>query len=94
MKAVQIQIIDLDELKDIVYQQAKAALQEQLKDLKPQQPEEKYLSRAQVSEMLGVSEMTIYNWTKAQILRPVGIGNRVFYLLSDIQKKLVPINEV
>jgi hypothetical protein len=94
MKRLEIEGITKDEFQEFLSKEIKAALQEQLKDLKPQQPEEKYLSRAQVCEMLGISLVTLSNWSKSGILKPRGLGNRVFYLLSDIQKKLVPINEV
>jgi predicted DNA-binding transcriptional regulator AlpA len=66
------------------------------KDLKehfqPVQPSD-YLSRNEVTKMLGINIVTLHNWTKKGILKSVGIGGRVYYLRSDIEKALIPLNK-
>lgn len=51
-------------------------------------PLSKLISRKQVSEMLSVSIVTIVDWDKKNILKPLRIGNRVRYQLSDIEEVL------
>lgn len=48
--------------------------------------ENTYLTRKEVSELIGVSLMTLQRWEKDKILVPVRFGHSVRYKLSDIQK--------
>jgi predicted DNA-binding transcriptional regulator AlpA len=48
--------------------------------------EERYLTREEVSEMLKVSETTLWRWEKEKYLLPVHIGGKVWYKASDINK--------
>ena len=48
--------------------------------------ENTYLTRKEVSELIGVSLMTLYRWEKDKILVPMKFGHSVRYKLSDIQK--------
>jgi len=50
-----------------------------------------YLTRNQVKEMLDVDLSTIHNWTKRGKLKAYGIGNRVYYKRSEIEKAIVPL---
>lgn len=64
---------------------------EALNDLNDQKfsktnPEEKYLTPDQASEMLQVSKVTLWNWKRTGILTAFKIGRQVRYKLSDIQK--------
>lgn len=47
-----------------------------------------WISRKQASNMLGVSLVTISDWTKKGILKPYRIGNRVRFKLSEIDEVL------
>lgn len=53
---------------------------------KIQNYENTYLTRKEVSELIGVSLMTLHRWEKDNILVPVRFGHSVRYKLSDIQK--------
>jgi excisionase family DNA binding protein len=71
-----------------------AGLQSQLNDLKanfqPKEPKE-YLTRSEVSKMLKVDLSTLHNWVKKDKLKPHGIGNRVYFLRSEVEAALTPI---
>jgi hypothetical protein len=69
-------------------------LQNQISDLKqnfePKTPNE-YLTRAQVAEMLKCDLSTIHNWCKKRKLKPLGIGNRIYFLRKDVEAAIIPI---
>lgn len=48
--------------------------------------ENTYLTRKEVSDLIGVSLMTLHRWEKDKILVPMRFGHSVRYKLSDIQK--------
>jgi len=52
-----------------------------------------YLTRQEVADMLKCDLSTVHNWTKAGTLIAYGIGNRVYYKLSDIEAAMLPINK-
>ena len=54
---------------------------------------EGYLTRQEVAEMLKCDLSTVHNWTKAGLLIAYGIGNRVYYKLSDIEAVMLPLNK-
>ena len=66
-------------------------LEEFLKNYQPQQPKE-YLSRKNVAEMFGVDISTVHNWCKSKRLNPLGIGSRVYFLRSEVEASLIPLN--
>jgi len=61
------------------------------RDIKPPQPNE-YLTRQEVAKMFNVDISTISNWQKSGKLKPLGIGARVYFLRSDIEQSLIPLN--
>lgn len=48
-------------------------------------PLTKYVSRKQLSAIIDVSVVTLIDWDKKGILKPLRIGNRVRYRMSDIE---------
>jgi predicted DNA-binding transcriptional regulator AlpA len=50
--------------------------------------ETEIISRKEASELLKVSYPTLYHWNKNNILKTNKIGNRVYYLRSDVMDKL------
>ena len=56
------------------------------KKISPQKSE--WISRKQASELLGVSLVTISDWTKKDILKAHRIGNRVRFRLDQIENTL------
>jgi predicted DNA-binding transcriptional regulator AlpA len=65
---------------------------ESLNALLQTQNQNTYLTRKQVSTMFDVSLATIHNWCKSGKLKPLGIGARVYFLRSDIEQSLTPLN--
>jgi predicted DNA-binding transcriptional regulator AlpA len=65
---------------------------DQLKtNFQPKEPNE-YLSRKEVAKLFKVDLSTIHNWCKAGKLKPLGMGARVYFLRSDIENSLTPLN--
>lgn len=79
------------ELQKEISQSVKFQLDEFLKHFKPKQPND-YLTRQDVAQMFGVDLSTIANWQKNGKLKPYGLGGRVYFLRSDIEASLTPLN--
>ena len=47
--------------------------------------EEKYLKLAEVTKMLQVDRSTLYRWERDNYLKPVRVGGKPRYKLSDIE---------
>lgn len=60
-------------------------------EFQPKEPEE-YLSRNEVKNLLKIDLSTLWSWTKKGKLQAYGIGNRVYYKRTEIDKNLIPIN--
>lgn len=69
----------------------KIQLENFLKHFTPKQPNE-YLTRQEVAQMFNVDLSTIHNWCKSKKLNPLGIGSRVYFLRSEIEASLKPLN--
>lgn len=54
-------------------------------------PTDKWLSRKDVAEMLGISIGTVHNWTTAGRLKSYGGGRRVYYKSSELENALVEL---
>lgn len=91
MQTVQFIQTTPQELQQQINEGVKIQLQEFLTHYKPKQPNE-YLTRSEVAEMFKVDISTIHNWCKSKKLKPFGIGSRVYFLRSDIEKSLIPLN--
>lgn len=89
----QVQFIQTtpDELQQQINEGVKNQLDNFLKEFKPKQPNE-YLTRQEVATMFNVDISTIHNWCKSKRLKPLGLGSRVYFLRSDIEKSLKPLN--
>jgi len=69
----------------------KRQLDDFLKHFTPKQPNE-YLTRQEVAKMFNCDLSTIHNWCKSRKLKPLGLGSRVYFLRSDIEASLIPLN--
>ncbi len=69
----------------------KRQLDDFLKHFAPIQPKE-YLTRSDVSKMFNVDISTVHNWCKSKRLNPLGIGSRVYFLRSEVEASLKPLN--
>lgn len=91
MSQIQFLATSPEKLKQEITADVKVILDEFLKNFKPVQPAE-YLSRKQVAQLFGVDLSTVHNWSRAGKLKPLGLGSRVYFLRSDIDACLVPLN--
>ena len=80
-----------DQLKKEINEGVKIQLTDFLKHFTPKQPND-YLTRQQVAKMFDVDISTIHNWCKSKRLNPLGIGSRVYFLRSEIEASLKPLN--
>ena len=80
-----------DQLKSEINEGVKIQLQEFLKHFTPTQPKE-YLTRQEVAKMFDVDISTVHNWCKSKRLNPLGIGSRVYFLRSEVEASLKPLN--
>jgi hypothetical protein len=79
------------ELQQQINEGVKIQLTEFLKHFAPIQPKE-YLTRLDVAKMFSVDISTVHNWCKSKRLNPLGIGSRVYFLRSEIETSLKPLN--
>ncbi|WP_310558667.1 helix-turn-helix domain-containing protein [Flavobacterium sp.] len=89
----QVQFIQTtpQELQQQINEGVKIQLQEFLKHFAPIQPKE-YLTRSDVAKMFNVDISTVANWQKSKRLNPLGIGSRVYFLRSEVEASLKPLN--
>lgn len=80
-----------EQLKAEINEGVKTQLQDFLKHFAPVQPKE-YLTRLEVAKMFSVDISTVHNWCKSKRLNPLGIGSRVYFLRSEIESSLKPLN--
>lgn len=55
--------------------------------------EEEYLTRKEASEMLKVSLVTISEWSKIGIIKPLRLGNLIRFKKSDLEKSMIEKNQ-
>jgi hypothetical protein len=79
------------ELQTQISEGVKIQLTEFLKHFTPKQPNE-YLTRQEVAQMFNVYISTVHNWCKSKKLNPLGLGSRVYFLRSEIEASLTPLN--
>jgi hypothetical protein len=82
--------LTIDELKNLVGQVIKTEFDAVKKHLQPKQPND-YLSRKEVSEMLKIDISSVHNWSKRGILKPLQIGNRIYFKLQDVENSIVQL---
>lgn len=92
MSTIQFVATTPQDLKNEIATDVKVILDDFLKHFKPIQPVE-YLTRKQVAEMFAVDISTVHNWCKSKKLNPVGLGSRVYFLRSQIEESLIPLNQ-
>jgi len=91
MQTIQFIQTTPEQLKSEITEGVKNQLTEFLKHYQPKQPNE-YLTRQEVAQMFNVDLSTIHNWCKSGKLKPLGLGARVYFLRSDIEQSLTPLN--
>lgn len=91
MSTVQFIQTTPQELQQQINEGVKIQLQEFLTQFKPKLPND-YLTRSDVAKMFNVDISTVHNWCKSKRLNPLGIGSRVYFLRSEIEASLKPLN--
>lgn len=92
MAQIQFVATTPQDLKNEITADVKVILNKFLEHYKPVQPAE-YLTRQQVAQMFDVDISTVHNWSKSGKLKPMGLGARVYFLRSDIEATLQPLNQ-
>lgn len=92
MEAIQLIQLTPQQLQNIVSEGVKVQLEDFKKQFQPIQPKE-YLTRQNVAEMFSVNLSTLHNWNRTGKLQPLGISGRVYYLRSDVESALIPLNQ-
>ena len=90
MQQIQFISVTPEQLQNAIIEGIKSQLESLKTHFQPPQPKT-YLSRAEVSKMLNVSFVTLNKWNKNGKLKAVGIGGRVLYRQSDIDKAIVEL---
>lgn len=91
MQTVQFIQTTPQELQLQITEGVKIQLENFLKHFASKQPNE-YLTRQEVAQMFNVDLSTIHNWCKSKKLNPLGLGSRVYFLRSEIESSLKPLN--
>lgn len=86
MKKIQVYDVDLEVFKSIIGNAVAKVLQENRELLIDSQNEsgDKYLSRKEAAEFLRISETTLWNLDKTQVLPAKRLNGKVLYLKSDL----------
>lgn len=79
------------ELKEVIQNAINDTMATFQQTLQPKRSDE-YLTRQEVADLFKVDLSTIHNWCKQGKLKPYGIGSRVYFLRSDIDNCLIPLN--
>ena len=91
MSAVQFIQYSPEQLQSEINAGVKRQLDDFLKHFTPKHPNE-YLTRQEVAQMFNVDISTVHNWCKSKKLNPLGLGSRVYFLRSDIEASVRPLN--
>lgn len=80
------------ELQELIELSVKSQLDEIKKNLSQNNQNDKILSKDETAKFLKIDLSTLYRWTKKGKIKAFGIGNRVYYSMSDIMNALIPLN--
>ena len=83
---IQLHNIDPESFKNEIVLEISKQIDDLKSSLTP--PTSEWISRKQASQLLGVSLVTISDWTKKGILKGYRIGNRVRFKLYEIEEVL------
>ncbi len=89
--SILLQDLSLEQLTELMTKVVKAENDDLKKHYLPQQPKE-YLTRSEVAKMFSVDISTVANWQKSKRLNPLAIGARVYFLRSEVEASLKPLN--
>lgn len=90
-KFMHVSEVDPEEFKNEILAGVEKLLKDFSKQFEPKVPEI-WMSRKEVGELLGVSLVTVHNWSKEGVLTAYKIGIRVRFRKSDIDQTLLSSN--
>jgi predicted DNA-binding transcriptional regulator AlpA len=90
--SILLQDLSLDQLTELMRKVVKTETDDLKKHYQPTQPKE-FLTRSEVASLLSVDLSTIHNYCKRKILQPKGIGGRVYFLRSEVEASIKPLND-
>lgn len=90
MKTIQFIQVTPEQLQEAILNGVKEQLDGLKANFQAKEPNQ-YLTRNQVKELLNVDLSTLYNWNRRKILKPYGIGGRVYYKRSEIEAVIVEL---
>ena len=85
---VQLSVQDLQELIVKPLTEKMDKLLKVIQMIPKEDDEDKLITRRETANLMKVSVETLYHWNLKKILKAKKIGNRVYYLRSDIMNKL------
>lgn len=91
MQTIQFISTTPEQLQSQINEGVKIQLQEFLKLYQPKQPND-YLTRSDVAKMFSVDISTVHNWSKSKRLNPLSIGSRIYFLRTEVENSLKPLN--
>lgn len=82
--------ISLDELTSVITDIVRTEIKSlPLKEIKPEA--NVFITRKDAAKRLGVSLVTLNEWTKTGILKGYSIGSRIRYIESEVESALIPV---
>ncbi|CAM3401244.1 helix-turn-helix domain-containing protein [Zobellia roscoffensis] len=87
MKEIQFIQTTPDQLVEKILSGVRSELQELKNDFQPKAPTE-YLTRKETKDLLRIDLSTLSTHTKNGLLQSYGIGNRVLYKRSEVEKAI------
>ena len=87
---VEMDAADLKAFSDELIRRAKAELGTMVETAR----KERMLSKAEVKDLFGVCDATLWHWDKKGILKPVKTGNKVLYPEYEVRKALGKRNQI
>jgi hypothetical protein len=89
--SILLQDVGLEQLTELITKVVKAETNDLKKYYQPIQPKE-YLTRSEVAKMFSVDISSVANWQKSKRLNPLSLGGRIYFLRSEVEASLKPIN--
>ena len=80
--SVTIKLSELIEFGKLLIAETKREFEQQIKE----QNTETYPTREEVMKILGVSTSTLWHYKKKGLLKPLDVGGRVKYRMSDVKR--------
>lgn len=84
----ELNFLDKEELKEQLHILESSLLVKLRKELQIKKPEE-YLTRTEVAVLLKINVNTVDRWSKTGKLKRYGIGDRIFYKRTEVEKSII-----